>query len=169
MIYYAYNGTAQTASNALATVWIGPSVTPLNNLNSGFRLYEVDTGDFNIYDAWAFTSPVDEFSTLNETGPVFSLEYSTRDVYGEAAGRAQGDALNATFWHRVTEAMERNRTLVQVFNGYQGKGSVLSPNRTSEACAVAKVCYMRSGSAALGQNRTQGGVFDDGVWGLNNS
>jgi hypothetical protein len=51
MIYYAYNGTAQTASNALATVWIGPSVKPLNNLNSGFRLYEVDTGDFNIYDA----------------------------------------------------------------------------------------------------------------------
>jgi hypothetical protein len=32
-----------TADTALATCWIGPSVTPLTNLNSGFRVYEVDS------------------------------------------------------------------------------------------------------------------------------
>lgn len=159
MIYYENNGTNRSAGSALNTGWIGPSVTPLTNLNSGFRLYEVDTGDFNIYDAWTFTSPVDSYTNLTSTGPTYSLEYSTRDAYGSAAGWAAGDPLNATFWHRVTEAMERNRTLVSLFNTYQGKSSIQSPNCTSDACAAAKICYMRSGSVALGQTCPQGSVY----------
>ncbi|KAH4988245.1 hypothetical protein HBI76_093330 [Parastagonospora nodorum] len=156
MIYYANNGTNPGVHSALTSGWIGPSVTPLTNLNSGFRLYEVDTGDFNIYEAWTFTSPVDSFADLTSTGPIFSLEYSTRDAYGAGAGWPVDYPLNATFWHRVTEAMERNRTLVSLFNTYQGKSSVQSPNCTSDACAAAKVCYMRSGSVAIGQSCPQG-------------
>jgi hypothetical protein len=112
MVCYANNGTDRSAGNALTTGWIGPSVTPLNNLNSGFWLYEVDTGDFNIYDAWTFYSPVNSFPNLTTTGPTFSLEYSTRDAYGPAANWSEDALLNATFWHSVTEAMERNRTLM---------------------------------------------------------
>jgi hypothetical protein len=156
MVYYANNGTDRSAGKALSTGWIGPSITPLTNLNSGFRLYEVDTGDFNIYDAWTFTSPVNSYANLSSTGPVFSLEYSTRDAYGSASNWPFDAPLNATFWHQVTEAMERNRTLVSLFNTYQGKSSVQSPNCTSQACADAKVCYMRSGSVALGQQCPQG-------------
>ncbi|OCK77892.1 hypothetical protein K432DRAFT_427684 [Lepidopterella palustris CBS 459.81] len=156
MIYYANNGTAQTAGNALTAGWIGPSVTPLTNLNSGFRLYEVDTGSFDIYEAWTFVANVSAFSALSTTGPTFKLEYSTRDAYALQAGWTDDAPLNATFWHRVTEAMERNHTLVQMFNGFQGKGSVKSPNCTSAACVGAKVCYMRSGSVALGRACAQG-------------
>ena len=42
-IFYAKNATDISAETALATSWIGPSVTPLTNLNSGFRVYEVDS------------------------------------------------------------------------------------------------------------------------------
>ena len=42
-IYYANNATNINADTALATSWIGPSITPLTNLNSGFRVYEVDS------------------------------------------------------------------------------------------------------------------------------
>ena len=42
-IFYANNGTDMNAQTALATSWIGPSITPLTNLNSGFRVYEVDS------------------------------------------------------------------------------------------------------------------------------
>jgi len=156
MIYYANNGTVQNTANALATGWIGPSVTPLTNLNSGFRLYEVDTGSFDIYDAWTFISKVSSYPTLNDTGPTFSLEYSTREAYGPQAGWPEDAPLNATFWHQVTEAMEKNITLVSRFNTYQGKSSVKSPNCTSAACAMAKICYMRSGSVALGKRCSQG-------------
>ncbi|EPS29716.1 hypothetical protein PDE_04666 [Penicillium oxalicum 114-2] len=156
MIYYAHNGTTQNEHTALMTGWIGPSVTPLTNMNSGFRLYEVDTGDFNIYEAYTFYSNVSEYSSLRETGPTYHYEYSTRETYGPAAGW-DGDApLNATFWHRVTEAMERNISLVTLQNHLQGRMSVKSPVCDTPACQRAKICYMRSGSVALGRQCPQG-------------
>ncbi|KAE8354800.1 Metallo-dependent phosphatase-like protein [Aspergillus coremiiformis] len=156
MVYYANNGTVQNTDTALTTGWIGPSITPLTNLNSGFRLYEVDTGDFNIYEAYTFFSNVSDFSSLTETGPVYRFEYSTRDTYGPAAGWDQDAPLNATFWHRVTEAMEKDGDLVTLQNELQGRMSVKSPQCTSKECQKAKICYMRSGSVALGQQCPQG-------------
>lgn len=149
MIYYANNGTAQTAENALAVGWIGPSVTPLTNLNSGYRMYEVDTGDFSIYDAYTYYADVNSFPHLDVSvgGPVFKFEYSTRDAY--QIGWPDDAPLNATYWHMVSEAMLKNHTMVSQFNTYEGKSSVMSPNCTNTACAEAKVCYMRSGSVAL--------------------
>ena len=42
-IFYANNATNISAQTALTTSWMGPSITPLTNLNSGFRVYEVDS------------------------------------------------------------------------------------------------------------------------------
>lgn len=159
MVYYAHNGTVQDDASALATGWIGPSVTPLTNLNSGFRLYEVDTGDFNVYEAYTFIADVEAFSGLNDTGPggpVFRLEYSSRKTYGGPAGWPGDAPLNATFWHRVTEAMERDMSLISLQNTLQGKMSGKSPRCESKECFEAKVCYMRSGSVALGRQCIQG-------------
>ncbi|KAL2004087.1 hypothetical protein VTN02DRAFT_307 [Thermoascus thermophilus] len=156
LIYYANNGTVRNDDTALMTGWIGPSVTPLMNLNSGFRMYEVDTGDFNIYEAYTFYSDVSSYPSLDETGPTFRFEYSTRATYGPATGWDDNDPLNATFWHRVTEAMERDISLVTLHNTLQGKKSINSPDCTDRACQKAKVCYMRSGSVALGSQCLQG-------------
>ena len=166
------SSTARTAEAALTPGWIGPSVTPLTNLNSGYRMYEVDTGkhlgrrsyksswpstgDFNIYEAYTFYANVSSFSHLNSTGPTFEFEYNTRDTYGPAANWPSTAPLNATFWHAVTEAMASNHSLVSTFNTYQGKSSIKSPNCTCETCVDAKICYMRSGSVALAQSCSKG-------------
>ncbi len=158
MIYYANNGTIQSRDTALTPGWIGPSVTPLTNLNSGFRMYEVDTGSFDIYEAYTWYSDVNAYPSLNgsDHGPTFQFEYSTREAYGAAAGWPENAPLNATFWHAVTEAMEEDHSLVSKFNTYEGKMSVKTPNCTDAACATAKICYIRSGSTALGQQCAQG-------------
>ena len=158
MVYYANNGTQQTADNALATGWIGPSITPLSNYNSGYRLYEVDDQSFEVMDGWTFFADVGMFPRLDSetAGPVWRLEYSTRETYPVEGGWPEDAPLNATWWHKVTEAMEANRSLVEMFNTYQGKSSALSPQCVSEECAMAKVCYMRSGSVALGRGCAQG-------------
>ena len=155
MIYYANNGTNQSSDNALTTGWICPSVTPLTNLNSGFRMYEVDTGSFEIYEAYTWYSAVSNFPELNhsKTGPTFEFEYSTRDAYIDWP---ESSPLDAKFWHAVTEAMQTNITMVEQFNTYQGKSSIKTPNCTSPACQNAKVCYMRSGSEPLGRKCPQG-------------
>lgn len=175
LIYYTQNGTSQAASNAIAAGWAGPSITPLTNLNSGYRLYQVDTSSWEILEAYTFFAGVSTFANLNSSspstsftggqGPVFKLEYSTRSAYGPSIKQHDGgkgwppDApLNGTFWHLVTEAMEKEKDgkLVNLFNTYQGKSNILSPNCTSKACAEAKICYIRSGSTALGSQCRQG-------------
>ncbi|OCT53779.1 Ser/Thr protein phosphatase family protein [Cladophialophora carrionii] len=155
-IYYSNNGTTQDAAHAVNVGWMGPSVTPLTNLNSGYRMYEVDTGDFSVYNAYTYYTNVSAFQTIDaaETGPVWKFEYSTRDTY--QIGWPADAPLNATYWQKVTEAMAANHTLVSIHNTYQGKMSVKTPNCTSNACAEARVCYMRSGSVALGRQCPQG-------------
>ncbi|KAK0651887.1 Metallo-dependent phosphatase-like protein [Cercophora newfieldiana] len=157
VIYYKNNGTSQTASNALVTGWIGPSISPHEDLNSGWRMYEVDTGSWDIMEAYTFFANVSTFDKLNETGPVFKLEYSTRAAYADGAGWPTDTPLNATFWHLVTEAMERNHTMVDDFVNYQSKSSALGPSCRnempgfpSESCYRALVCYIRSSTVALG-------------------
>lgn len=172
MVYYANNGTNRNdpvkgAADALMTGWIGPSVTPLTNVNSGFRMYEVDTGNFEVYEAYTWFANVSAFPNLNvrRKGPTFEFEYSTRAAYTGSDGIhwPKHAPLNATFWHKLSVAMDKEATqgpasllLTQRFNTYQGKSSVKSPVCNTTACAHAKACYMRSGSAALGQECPQG-------------
>ncbi|KAL8817809.1 MAG: hypothetical protein Q9191_008074 [Dirinaria sp. TL-2023a] len=154
MVYYANNASDISSANALMTGWIGPSVTPMKDLNSGFRMYEVDTGSFEVYEAYTWYADVSSFPGLSATGPTFKLEYSTRASYN--IGWPASAPLNATYWHAVTEAMESDMSLVSKFNTFQGKSSVRTPKCVSKACAQSKICYMRSGSFALGQACLQG-------------
>lgn len=114
-------------------------------------MYEVDTGDWSIYEAYTFYADVSSFPNLTTQGPTFRFEYNTRDTYAPSIGWPAAAPLNATFWHLVSEQIETNTTLASVFNTLQGKSSILSPNCTNAACAKAKACYMRSGSVALAQ------------------
>lgn len=150
-IFYANNGTVMNAETALAASWVMPSLTPLTNLNSGFRVYEIDSATFDILDVYTYVSNVNEFPALDgqtEVGPTYYLEYSTRDAYGGNITWGVNDPLNATWWHLVTEQMLLDPTLVETFNTYQSKSSVAGLNCTGE-CIPAKTCYMRSGSASL--------------------
>ncbi|KAH9178518.1 Metallo-dependent phosphatase [Lactarius sanguifluus] len=151
-IFYANNATNISAETALATSWMGPSITPLTNLNSGFRVYEVDSATFDILDAHTWRSDVNSFPALDGQtafGPTYVYEYNTRATYGAGiSGWGLNDPLNATWWHLVTEQMEANPSLVTTFNELQGKQSVLTPNCTGD-CITAKICYMRSGSASI--------------------
>ena len=91
---------------------------------------------------------------VSKTGPTYQIEYSTREAYN--ISWPETSPLDAKYWQAVTEAMETDSSLVEKFNTFQGKSSVLTPNCTSEACAKAKICYMRSGSAVLGRACPQG-------------
>lgn len=138
--------------NALAAAWLGPSVTPLTSLNAGFRVYEVDSGTFEVLDSYTWYADVSSFSGLDGQaglGPEFQFEYSARDTYGAAVpGWGPNDPLNATWWHRVTEAMEANSTLVETYANLTSKRSVMSAACTG-SCLNQTICSVRSGSVSL--------------------
>ncbi|KAI9511896.1 Metallo-dependent phosphatase-like protein [Russula earlei] len=148
-IYYTNNGTNQTAQTAITTSWIGPSVTPFTNLNSGFRVYEVDSATFDIVDAHTWRSDVNSYPGLDgqtEFGPSYVYEYSTRAAYGKNITWDANAPLNATWWHLVTE---RTSFLPPpAFTNFQTKQSVHTRPCTG-SCITAKICYMRSGSSSI--------------------
>lgn len=141
-------------SAPLQMAFIGPSITPLTGLNSGYQLYQVDNKTFSVMNIQTYFANVSESNTW--TTPVWQFEYDARATYSHAASSNTSDTwpetcpLNATFWNRVTDQMLRNTSLVEVYNLFETKSSVVTPNCSSEACAKQKVCYIRAGSAALG-------------------
>ncbi|WWD17604.1 hypothetical protein CI109_102045 [Kwoniella shandongensis] len=153
LIYYGNNGTDISAATAQNVGWIGPSITPLTNLNSGFRLYEVDAETWDILDAHTWYSNVSSFAELDsqiDIGATYSYEYNTRQAYGANITWPDNAPLNATWWHKVTEQMEiDNGKLVNLYNAHQGKQTTVGVNCTSNACIEAKICYIRSGSGPL--------------------
>ncbi|KIK44536.1 hypothetical protein CY34DRAFT_79643, partial [Suillus luteus UH-Slu-Lm8-n1] len=84
------------------------------------------------------------------------FEYSTREAYGGNITWGATDPLNATWWQLVTEQMEVDPTLMEAFNSYQGKGSVLTPPCTGE-CIPARICYIRSGSTTIAKQNCVSG------------
>ncbi|CAH7666931.1 Metallo-dependent phosphatase-like protein [Phakopsora pachyrhizi] len=168
-IYYTKNATNITKENAIANAWIGPSITPLTNVNSGFRMYEVDPESYEILDAHTWYADIEETAKTSSMdgniGPVYKYEYSTREAYGAGIkGWKDTDPLNSTWWHLVTENMldeidRRNGTklLMEKFTRYQGKSSIKTKEIcNTKDCIESKVCYMRSGSAPIGRRCKQG-------------
>lgn len=90
----------------MTTTWVGPSLTPLTGLNSGFRMYEVDQKTFDVIDSHTFYSNVSEYASLDgqtQHGPSYHYEYSAREAYGANVTWPATAPLNATWWHLVTE------------------------------------------------------------------
>jgi spore germination protein YaaH len=50
-------------------------ITLHTNMNPAWRFYEVDTGGFNIYNAYTFNTYADKFDSLDVTKVVLSGSY----------------------------------------------------------------------------------------------
>lgn len=148
----AYRDTTRVDySKPLAVGYIGPSITPLAGYNAGYQLYQVDAKTFSVTGVQTYFANMSEANTW--ATPVWQFEYDARSAYAPAYpdGKWPSNApLNATFWDGISTAMLSNHSLVEMYNFYETKSSVLTQNCSTRACAEQKVCYIKSGSAAVG-------------------
>ncbi|WFD26387.1 hypothetical protein MNAN1_001367 [Malassezia nana] len=172
--YESSNGNSSSVSrktqDARAMAFIGPSVTPLTNVNPSLRVYEVDPETYEVMDYLQYYTQLQDTEELHKTGPVWNLLYKARETYSNfSASRAAGTyaapveldkdglwpkhaSLNASFWAALTDEMEQRPELIELHQVYQGRNSPRSPKCNTKACHEAKVCYMRSASSALGRS-----------------
>lgn len=170
-VFYNQNGTTHSARDAVSQAFIGPSVTPLTNVNPSFRIYDVDPLSYDVVDYHQYYAQTDGFKTLPSSGhgPVWTKLYSARETYGNlSTSRANGTytapvalssdglwpesaPLNGSFWAAVTDEMVARPELVTLHTRYSGRDSPRSPTCTSPECVAAKICYMRAGSSPLGK------------------
>lgn len=163
MIYFSYlqnsttsssngsvirNTTMVDYSKPLQMGFIGPSITPLTGYNAGYRLLQVDQKTFSVTGIQTYIANVSD--SLNWAAPEWQFEYDARSTYNVNGTWPASAPLNVTFWNDVTYSMLQNQSLVETYNLYETKSSVTTRNCTSKACVQQKVCYIRSGSAALG-------------------
>ncbi|KAJ9602535.1 hypothetical protein H2200_013078 [Cladophialophora chaetospira] len=147
------NTTMVDYSRPLNVGYIGASITPLSGNNAGYQLYQVDAATFSVTGIQTYFANISE--SLTWTIPEWRFEYDAREVYSAAASSngttwPSNAPLNAMFWDGVTKSMLKNQTLVELYNLYETKSSVVTGECSTAACARQKVCYIRSGSAALG-------------------
>ena len=145
------NGLRDTSklnfSAPLQTAYIGPSITPLTGLNSGYRLYTVDAKTFDVlgYDTYYANMS----NSLDWHRPVWSHLYNTRAAYTRYVPWPEKAPLNATFWDRVASKMledsDEGRALFERYEYYERKGSTAPFGRGRDVGRVEKVCYIRNG------------------------
>ena len=161
VFYRAQSGASRDISrhtrDARTVSFVGPSVTPLTNVNPSFRVYQVDPITFDVYDYDQYYTPVDEFDSL-QAGPIWRHLYNARDTYGDMRASVQhhnyhapvslnGTAwpraapLNASFWAALTDEMEVRPALVSTFAQLQSRRSAAAGACTDAKCHKANICY----------------------------
>ncbi|KAK3837370.1 MAG: Metallo-dependent phosphatase-like protein [Linnemannia gamsii] len=145
----------KNARTAMATAWTGPSVTPYRNVNPGFRMYKVDTGSWNVFDSITYIANLDQAAQWDAmgTGPNWHIEYSAREAYSPYAPLPANASLSAAWWHKVTEAFEKdpgNTTgPFQEFWKRHSKQSTVFPTcLANTTCPQEMICALRSATNA---------------------
>ncbi|KAF9171778.1 hypothetical protein BGX21_006795 [Mortierella sp. AD011] len=146
-----YSSSSKNAQNAIATGWIGPSVTPFTDLNPGFRIYKVDTKSWNVFDSQTYIADLDKAATWDSTGatPNWHLEYSARQAYGAYVPIADNLPLSASWWHNVTNAFESNDAAFQKYWTYRAKSAPGESACTAgSSCSAEIICDLRAGKSS---------------------
>ncbi|KAG6044204.1 hypothetical protein E4U39_003595 [Claviceps sp. Clav50 group G5] len=132
-------------SNAFAVSYICPSLTPTSG-HPAFRLYDVDPETFAVLDATTYIADMDDPS-FQQSGPTWKKYYSAKEAYGHAVSPPMTDPaaeLSPSFWHNVTEAMEKNQTLFNQYMARKSRGWHADEN-CKDACKKNEICALRTG------------------------
>ncbi|GAA5995798.1 PPN1 endopolyphosphatase family protein [Rhodotorula paludigena] len=131
------------ADTATGIAFISGALTPRGG-NPVFRVYDVDPVTYDVLDFRPYRVNMD--ADLFQTGPLDWEElYSARDKYGGFLNEslASDYPLNGTFWHLVTEAMERDDNAFQFYMGNLARGA-WSDQCHDEKCKKDRICAIRA-------------------------
>ena len=130
MIYYDYNPSSLSSSGLRNTTdidytsplnvgFVGPSVTPFQGYNAGWRMYQVDAHTFSVVNSQTYYADISQSDVWST--PEWNFEYDARATYDPLSRWGKDDPLNATFWNEVTANMLTNVSLVETYNLFETK------------------------------------------------
>ncbi|KAG0042518.1 hypothetical protein BGZ83_000362 [Gryganskiella cystojenkinii] len=146
-----YGPGAKSSQNAIATAWIGPSVTPYTDLNPGYRVYKVDSKSWNVFDSQTYVADLSQAASWDASGssPNWHLEYSARQAYGAYVPIAADKPLSASWWHEVTKTFETNASAFNQYWTYRGKSAGRIPAcAPGSTCQSEMICDLRAGKSS---------------------
>ncbi len=143
LLYKNNNGTMEShkEDEVVQVAYITQAVTPWVENNPAWRYYEIDTDTFQVMNSYNYYTKLNETFT-NEDEPVWEFEYAARDAY--EIEWPETSPLNATYWHRVYEAMSSNVTIMQQYEGNAKRWSPYTPDCFSTKLCTWNMCYVSS-------------------------
>ncbi|KAG0348717.1 hypothetical protein BG004_004431 [Podila humilis] len=157
-LYYR-SGEDRTANTAISTAYVGPSVTPLNGLNPGFRVYKVDTKSWNVFDSLTYIANLTKAAEWDATGatPDWHLEYSARAAYSSYSPISDKEPLSPSWWHNLVTVLKTNDEAFQKFWLYRSKSSgLIGTCNADSACPSEIICRLTHGESAAVCPNTSG-------------
>jgi len=132
----------RNAATANGFAMVAPAFTP-RSANPGYKVYDVDPDTYEIMDVKVFRA--NTAASDYHTNPVFKQTYSARATYGPkvAGGWKASDSLNATFWHKVTEAFETDTATFDAYRALLKPGGAV-PEACDAECKRRALCDMRA-------------------------
>ncbi|KAF0324943.1 putative acid sphingomyelinase [Colletotrichum asianum] len=136
------NYTHRTASNAVATSYIAPSMTPLSGVPA-FRLYTIDPTAFGILDVETYVADMAD-PTFQTIGPVWKRSYAAKDTFGALLDTpvAADAELMPAFWHNVTVALENDPAAFEAYWARRTRG--WNVPECDDACRKSEICQLRA-------------------------
>ncbi|KAK4252325.1 Metallo-dependent phosphatase-like protein [Corynascus novoguineensis] len=137
------NYSSQNFTNAVATSYIMPSLTPTSGMPA-FRIYTVDPLTFAVLDSETYIADMSDPSF--QKTPVWKPYYSAKSAYGPLVQPPLTDPaaeLTPAFWHNVTAAFAADQ---EAFNAYYARKSRdWDVGACTGACVTEEICALRAG------------------------
>ncbi|TFK22448.1 sphingomyelin phosphodiesterase [Coprinopsis marcescibilis] len=136
--YSDYN--RRTSETAVSVAMLAPAITPRGS-NPGFKVYDIDPDTYEVMDVKVYRS--DLFSPEFQVEPKWELGYSARDLYGRhVSGLQPHESLGPVFWHKVTEAFERDNGVFDTYRSLKRGGG--DPGTCDAECKRIAICDIRA-------------------------
>ncbi|ORX92527.1 sphingomyelin phosphodiesterase [Basidiobolus meristosporus CBS 931.73] len=111
-LFYEYGNSTIMPNNPINVAYIGPSVTPYEDVNPSFRVYEVDKNTKQVLNH--FTYALDLVKVNEQKTPDWQLVYSAKEAYGLKD-------LSPSSWSGLVDRFEVNSQLFDQFFQYKSR------------------------------------------------
>jgi len=143
-ILYDGEVTNKTEENLVNFAWISQAVTPLTENNPSWRYYKVDKKTHSVMDSLNYYTKLNETFYNDSDEPLWEFEYSAREAYANITQWPVDAPLNAIFWHRVANGVEKDQTVAQTYNNFKRRFSPFVPECIGTNDCDGSYCFLAS-------------------------
>ncbi|KAI0244674.1 hypothetical protein L0F63_004806 [Massospora cicadina] len=121
------------------TVYLAPSIAPLNGINPSYRVYKVAKSSYWVIDYHQYYADLKYQQTWGEDMR-WEVMYSARDAY---ALDYHPPTLDPKFWHLVTTRMEDSLDRFNLFRAHHKAKGLVDPT-CDGVCRNRTICSLRA-------------------------
>ncbi|KAK9721171.1 hypothetical protein K7432_003643 [Basidiobolus ranarum] len=147
-IFYSHDNSTMPQKTPISVGYIGPSVTPYEDVNPSFRVYEIDKRTKQVVNH--FTYALDIVKANERKSSKWELMYSAKEAYGL-------NDLSPNSWNELIDRFETDPELFNQFFKFKSRRflSLIDPRHRVEPCSLNSKCRQQILCGLRGSKKCQ--------------